>query len=43
MGNDAVDFRLRSNVDPASGLIEDDDARLGNEPLRKQHFLLVAS
>ena len=41
--NDAVDFRFGPHVDPASGLVQDDDPRLRDEPLRKQHFLLVAS
>ena len=38
----SVDRKLRSYVDAARRLVRDEDARAAEQPLRKQHLLLVA-
>jgi hypothetical protein len=38
-----VHVRLRSDVDPVRRLVEDQDLRLGGEPLREDDLLLVAA
>src|SRR5262245_39344999 len=41
--NDPMDFRLGTDIDPPGRLIEYDDARRWNEPLREKDLLLVAA
>ena len=38
-----VDLLLRADVEAASGVIEDEDLRLGGEPFRQDNLLLIAS
>src|SRR5918992_1616478 len=42
-GDDAVPLALRPDVDPAGRLAEDQDLRVGREPLRDHDLLLVAA
>src|ERR687896_777467 len=42
-GDDAVHLGLRPDVDPAGRLVEDQDLRVGREPLRDHDLLLVAA
>ena len=43
LADELVDVRLRADVDPAGGLVEDDHRRLRVEPLGEHHLLLVAT
>src|SRR5215217_3491986 len=42
-GDDPMHLRLRADVDPARGLVEDQDLRIGRQPLGEHDLLLVAA
>src|SRR5690606_16877878 len=43
LGDVEVDLPLGAHVDPAGGLVEDHDVRVGEHHLRQHHLLLVAA
>ena len=43
LGDELVDLRLRADVDPARGLVEEQHPAVAHQPAREDHLLLVAA